>query len=118
MMTLREEAIGAIIERLSNLSEGFAATVKDYRLGTLVGEETGGLATCYGDIYPFDLPRTKIAVGVSHSRFVRPSGEDDGRGVVPDFEVKEDTNDRRGGVDTVLEFTKKLIKSNNEKAQR
>jgi len=96
----------------------FAATVKDYKLGTLVGEETGGLATSYGDIYPFDLPNTRIMVGVSHKRFVRPSGEDDGKGVLPDYEVKEDVKDRVSGLDTVMEFTKELINSSCRKLKK
>ena len=34
----------------------FAAVVKDFGLGTLVGEETGGLPTDFGDYIPFSLP--------------------------------------------------------------
>lgn len=96
----------------------FAATIKDYQLGTLIGEETGGLATSYGDIYLFDLPKARIMVGVSHKRFVRPSGEDDGRGVLPDYEVKGSIEDFNKGIDSVMEFTKELIKSNSEKTQK
>jgi hypothetical protein len=89
----------------------FATTIKDFKIGTLIGEETGGLATSYGDIYPFDLPNTRISVGVSHSRFVRPSGEDDGKGVLPDYEVSQTQEDIALGRDAVLEFTKNLIKT-------
>jgi hypothetical protein len=63
----------------------FAAAIKDHGLGTIVGEETGGLATQLADTYQFTLPRTGIPVMASHKRIVRPSGGDDGRGVVPDF---------------------------------
>jgi len=94
----------------------FAGTIKDYNLGTLVGEETGGLVTHYGDVYSFDLPNTRISVGVSHKRFVRPSGEDDGKGVLPNYEVKQKLEDSVSGIDTAMEFTKQLIKSNSEKS--
>ncbi|MDP2960576.1 MAG: S41 family peptidase, partial [candidate division Zixibacteria bacterium] len=89
----------------------FAATTKDYQIGILIGEETGGLATSYGDIYSFDLPNTHISVGVSYKRFVRPSGQDDGRGVLPDYEVSQTQQDIITGKDAVLEFTKQFIKS-------
>jgi len=89
----------------------FASTIKDYKLGTLIGEETGGLATSYGDIYPFQLPNTRLHCGVSHKRFVRPSGEDDGRGVLPDHQVEINVDDIAAGNDKVMAFAKKLIVS-------
>ncbi|HVP36349.1 MAG TPA: S41 family peptidase [Terriglobales bacterium] len=92
----------------------FASAVKDYQIGTLIGEETGGLATSYGDVYSFDLPDTRISVGVSHKRFVRPNGQDDGHGVLPDYEASENPEDMDKGIDTVLEFTKQLIKSERQ----
>lgn len=92
----------------------FAAAVKDYQIGTLIGEETGGLATSYGDVYSFDLPNTRISVGVSHKRFVRPNGQDDGHGVLPDYEASESQEDMVKGLDTALEFTKQLIKSGRQ----
>ena len=64
-----------------------AAVVKDYKLGTLVGEETGGLATRYGGIYRFSLGDSGLEAEVPHQRFVRPAGFDDGRGVLPDLEI-------------------------------
>jgi hypothetical protein len=87
----------------------FAATVKDYGFGTLVGEETGGLASHFGDVYTFYLPETRLAVGVSHKRFLRPSGVDDGRGVLPDLEVAVTPADVEAGRDPVLEATLHLI---------
>jgi hypothetical protein len=80
-----------------------AATVKDYRLGVLVGEETGGLATQYADIYPFELPQTHLSAMVSHKRFARPSGRDDGRGVLPDYWVEEGDAARGAGIDAIMD---------------
>jgi C-terminal processing protease CtpA/Prc len=64
-----------------------ASAVKDHRLGVLVGEETAGTATLYGDACPFTLPHTGLQGFVSHKWFLRPSGVDDGRGVLPDVET-------------------------------
>ena len=89
----------------------FAAVIKDYKIGTLIGEETGGLASHFGDVYPFILPNTQISAGVSHKYFLRPNGQDDGRGVLPDYEVKTELSDIISRKDTVLEFTKELAKS-------
>jgi hypothetical protein len=86
-----------------------AATVKDYRLGVLVGEETGGLATQYADIYPFELPQTHLHGMVSHKRFVRPSGGDDGRGVLPDYWVEAGDAAQGAEKDAIVEYTKELI---------
>jgi len=66
-----------------------ASIVKDYNIGYLIGEETGGLVTHYGDIYSFVLPNTKLNVGVSHKYFVRPNGLNTGRGVLPDYYEKD-----------------------------
>lgn len=82
-----------------------AATVKDFQLGLLLGEETGGLATQYADIYPFELPHTGLRCIVSHKRFLRPSGLDDGKGVVPDIEGAVAMNGQAQAGDPVLEHT-------------
>ena len=65
----------------------FAAVVKDFELGTLVGKETGGLPTDFGDYIVFNLTETNLELRVSYKYFVRPGGFDDGRGVLPDVEV-------------------------------
>ncbi len=88
----------------------FAATVKDYGFGILVGDETGGLASHFGDVYTFFLPATRLGIGVSHKRFLRPSGVDDGRGVLPDVEVIATPADLEAGRDPVLETTLRLIR--------
>jgi hypothetical protein len=96
-------------------AQGFAAMVQDYELGTLIGEETGGVASSFGAWYPFDLPNTRLWVFVSTKRILRPSGVCDGRGVVPDYEVKQSEKDLKEGIDRVMEFTKELIKLKGDK---
>jgi hypothetical protein len=89
----------------------FAAMVKDYQLGELVGAETGGLATSFGDFYPFDLPNTRLLVRVSHKRIFRPNGADTGRGVLPDHPVAGSLEHIAQRVDPVLEYAIDLIES-------
>jgi hypothetical protein len=87
-----------------------ANAVADYRLATLIGEETGGIPTAYGEVYPFDLPNTRLGVGVSSAFFVRANGDtSDRRGIMPDIEVRQTDEDARSGKDTVLERARKWI---------
>jgi Peptidase family S41 len=71
-------------------ASAFASTIKDFKLGVLVGTETSGHPTSCGEIYSFNLPNTRLEVGVSSKYFVRPSGQDDGRGVLPDILIQPD----------------------------
>jgi len=91
-------------------AQGFAAAVQDYKLGTLIGEETGGTACSFGEWYPFDLPNTRLWVFVSTKRIPRPSGICDGQGVVPDYEVNQSLEDSNQGIDTIMKFTEDLIR--------
>lgn len=60
---------------------------KDFKIATLVGEETSASPSDYGEVYPFKLPNTGLEVWTSSTYWVRPSGFDDGRGVLPDVNV-------------------------------
>lgn len=65
-----------------------AATIQDYRFGTILGEETSDLATTYGAMETFTLPRTGITVGFPKAHIVRPNGDLTPRGVVPDIAIE------------------------------
>jgi C-terminal processing protease CtpA/Prc len=103
--------------RVFSTATMFAVTIKDYKLGTLIGEETGGLANSYGDKTTFDLPNTHLICRVSHKYFVRPSGKTDKRGVLPDYEVSQTVSDIASEQDTVMQYTKELIRSNPDQAR-
>ena len=63
----------------------FAQCFKHYKMGTVVGEETGGLIVSYGDIVPAKLPNTKLGLTVSSKLYYNiGSKEGDWRGVIPD----------------------------------
>lgn len=83
---------------------GFAAVIKDLELGTIIGEETGGLPTCFGDSYRTELPNSRLSLRISYKRFVRTGGFDDRRGVLPDVAVDEDPISILDGKDRVLDL--------------
>lgn len=67
-----------------------ADAVRHGRLGRLFGAPTGGSPNGFGELYPFDLPNTRLLVTVSSARFVGASGDAAARGgVVPDEVVAE-----------------------------
>jgi len=77
-----------------------AAMSQDYEFATIIGEETADLATTYGAMEKFSLSRTGISVGYPKAHIVRPSGDTQSRGVVPD--IKIDTPLIQGADDPVL----------------
>ncbi|QUI22454.1 hypothetical protein HZI73_09130 [Vallitalea pronyensis] len=87
----------------------FASAIKDYHLGIVIGEETGGLATQYGNIYFFNLPHSQLKVCVSSKYIVRPNGEETKRGVQPHYQVTQSVKDRINHQDTVLAFAKDYL---------
>jgi peptidase S41-like protein len=93
----------------------FASTIKDYNIGILIGEETGGLATTYGEVYKFNLPNSDLRCGVSRKYIVRPSGDETPKGVIPNHEIVQDSKDTDCDKDTVLEFAKKYILEDYDK---
>jgi C-terminal processing protease CtpA/Prc len=86
-----------------------AATIQDYRFGTILGEETSDLATTYGAMESFTLPRTGLVVGFPKAEIVRPNGDLAARGVVPDLAIE--TPLREGPEDPVLRHALALVRS-------
>ncbi len=88
----------------------FASTFKTYKIGSIIGEETGGLTVAYGDALSYTAPNTKMRFASSYKKFWEAGGREDGHGVIPDYEVKQKIADTEKGVDTVFEFTLDLIR--------
>jgi len=66
-----------------------AKAVAQFDIGLLVGEPTGGVASGFGEVLPFQLPRTRLSAQVSSARHVGPSGDPSERGPVqPDLLVR------------------------------
>ncbi len=91
-------------------SASFAAAIKEFQIGKLIGEETGDPTIVYGNIIKTTLPNSELVVGVPGRAFVLAGGKEGGRGVLPDYEVKQKPEDMAKGVDTALQFTLNLIK--------
>jgi C-terminal processing protease CtpA/Prc len=91
----------------------FASIIKFYHIGLLIGEETGDTLIRGGQAYTGRLPHSGLEFYVPVKYFVLPGGKPDGRGVIPDFEVKQKPEDTAKGIDTALQFTLNLIKDPN-----
>ena len=86
----------------------FMALIRDFKLGKIVGTQTGGLPNSFGDCYYFNLPNTKLKLSVSQKYFIRPSGNEKDNDLTPDFVVSQTDEDKKKGIDTVMEFAKSL----------
>ena len=103
----------------SSSAVDFAAAVKAYDIGTLIGKETSQKMVSYGESVIFRLPNSDLKLFVASKRFVRTGAKDDGRGLIPHHHVKQKPEDTAKSVDTVLEFTLDLIKKrDNEESNK
>ncbi len=70
----------------------FVHVLQDFRLGTLVGEETGGLRQCFGDCPTFLMPHSSLSFTVSTKRFYAPIPKpgDATHGSLPDIPLTDD----------------------------
>lgn len=86
----------------------FACIIKDYKMGILIGQETGSRKPG-SDAYEFILPHSCLWARSATAFSVRPGGITATHGVIPDIEVKPEIEDMNTNIDTVLEFTQQLI---------
>lgn len=69
----------------------FAWTFKEFGMGTVVGEEAGGMNVAYGDVVTYKLPQSGIYLSVSFKRFwLHGADERNIHGAMPDIEVSSD----------------------------
>ena len=61
--------------------------IGDNDLGSLVGSASGNLPDGYGDILLFQLPNSKLAMGVSFKRWYRVNQSLSGQPLTPDTVV-------------------------------
>lgn len=66
-----------------------AATIQDYKFGTLVGEETGDHPSLHASQFSYTLPLTKIRVKVPKGYLTRPNGNTNRRGVRPNIFIQD-----------------------------
>ena len=87
----------------------FAAAFKYYKMGIVVGKETGGALIEHSNAIPFILPNTQLQGMVASHKAFAIGAKNDGHGVIPDYEVVPSIDDVYNGTDRVMEFTKELI---------
>ncbi len=80
----------------------FAGLFKELKLGTVIGEETGGTIAYYGDFWFMKTPNSGITFYVSPKHFIQYGGTDFNRGVIPDYIVSDKDN-------SIMDFTYKTI---------
>lgn len=69
-------------------ASSFSWIFKQLHLGTVVGEESGGMNVCYGDIVVFRMPLSHLATTISWKRFWQfKADEKEVHGTLPDIEV-------------------------------
>ena len=87
-----------------------AIAFKCYQMGLIVGEETGGVYTAFGDVVNFQLPTTKLQASSSHKKFVHPCNDGKLHGVIPDVKIVPTINDFHSGRDAAIEYILSTIK--------
>lgn len=85
----------------------FAWAFKECGMGKVIGEETGGMNVCYGDILKYTLPVSKLTSYISFKRFWQlRADENDIHGTIPDIAVTA-----ADALDAALE----IVKKNNDR---
>jgi hypothetical protein len=92
----------------------FAVCIKDYSIGKIIGNETNQSPSNDANGCYFLLPHSNVMAMGATNYAIRPNGDPSTtRGVIPDYEVTQLKKDTEKGIDTVLNFTLKLIKNRN-----
>ncbi|MFA9211069.1 MAG: S41 family peptidase [Moraxellaceae bacterium] len=106
---------------VASAASHFASLAKAYTNAIFVGEETtGGYYEHVGHYsLEYTLPNSKIAFGLSMVHVTQDAipfkSQPKGRGIIPDYEVKQTLKDFLSNTDTQMEFVKKLINEGNRK---
>ena len=87
-----------------------AATFKCYEMGTLIGEETGGVEIFFDEPILMTLPNTGNRFLASYQYRWCACGQNTDRGIIPDYESIWSKQDKIDRVDTEMELIQQLIK--------
>ena len=85
----------------------FASIFRKYKVGIIIGQETGGVLDHSSNPLFFELPNSKFRAVIPVA-FLDLFGSNDSRGLVPDIEVKYEIDDHKNKTDKELEVLKKL----------
>ena len=70
--------------------------VRDGKLGKIIGEASSNQPSAYGDILKFTLENSKLEIGISHKKFIRPNQSKKENMLIPDIETSAETAYQRG----------------------
>lgn len=68
----------------------FATVIQDNGIGKVIGETPGNMPTAYGDKLSFQLPESKLLLGVSYKKFYRVDINKSEEPLIPDCTVNAD----------------------------
>ena len=106
---------GAVYLLTSNYTfssaNAFVTAFKCYKIGTIIGQETGGVTIAFGEVVDFKLPNTQLEAFSACKRMYHPCGVTKLQGVLPDITLHQQLADTKAGRDTVLEYTLEMIKT-------
>lgn len=72
-------------------ASSFSWTFKQFGMGTVSGEESGGMGVCFGDVLSFYLPNSDLCCGISHKKFYQYGAtEKDNHGTLPHYNIPEE----------------------------
>lgn len=103
----------------ASASAFFAANMQRFKRATILGTETGGTANAFQNgtpIYRWELPNSKLRMGIPYMRLYTGHQTDFGRGVLPDYTFRYSIEDRLSNRDLEMEKVYELIRS--EKAMK
>ena len=86
-----------------------AATFKCYKMGTIVGQETGGTEIFFDEPALFTLKNSRQSFLVSHQLRWSPCAFTNKRGTIPHYVTPFNVNDKVNKRDTELEFIRQLL---------
>lgn len=60
-------------------------------MGTVIGEESGGMGVCFGEVLYFHLPNSKLRCNVSYKKIYQYGAtEKDNHGTLPHYNIPEE----------------------------
>lgn len=70
--------------------------IRDGKLGKIIGEPSSNQPSAYGDILVFTLKNSKLEIGISHKKFIRPDQYKKENMLIPDIETSAENAYQQG----------------------
>jgi len=90
----------------------FAAMFRHFKIGTIIGTETGGRRISFGSPYKFHLKNSNCFAKASMKKLINVGGVQNKGVIIPDYIIENTIKDDINEIDRVLRFAIKIIKKN------